>query len=167
MKNQGYAVAGLMTILVLAACNRQGQAGLEPMPENQPSQATAKVAAAPATAAAPTIDYADHLTRNVKTDRYFTQIGTLFGPYAPLRAGTYNLLIVGKVDSLPDGGKVQLDVASAKGKVVHGGQEVSETGALPSFDVVVAKDAADVEVRVRVPQHAKVSVEAYQLVKKG
>lgn len=184
MKKQGYAITGLMMVLLLAACNRQDQAGLEPMPENQGNQpAATSVAVPPKTAVAPATAFADHLSRSVMTDKYFTQVGTLvdgalvndgskdgyllFGPYAPLRAGTYNLLIVGNIDSLPDGSKVNLDVASEKGKVVHGGQEVTQSGAFPSFDVVVAKDSTDLEVRIRVPQHAKVSVKAYQLVKKG
>lgn len=166
-------VASMAFALLLVGCSDKQT----PAPE---TDATAQVEAAPAPAAP--IDYADSLTRTLSQDRYWTQVGErqdaklvsngkagylLFGPYAPLQAGTYNLLIKGDIEVLADGGKVRIDVASAKGKVIHGGQDVTEKGALPSFDVVLPADATDVEVRVQVPQDARVSVEAYQLVKKG
>lgn len=166
-------VASMGFALLLVGCD--DKQAPEPAADASAPVQTASAPAAP-------IVYGDSLTRTLSQDRYWTQVGErqdaklvsngnagylLFGPYVPLQAGTYNLLIKGDVEALADGGKVRIDVASAKGKAIHGGQDVTDKGALPSFDVVLPADAADVEVRVQVPQDARVSVEAYQLVKKG
>lgn len=178
MKKYGYAVTGLLAVLALAGCNRQDQGGLEPIPENPASQPAATPAAPPP---APAVATADHLSRNLSTDKYNTQVGTLvegvlvndgskegyllFGPYMPLKAGRYTVELQGNLDALPHG-HVRMDVSSGKGTVVHGGINVTETGKLPPFEVNLPSDVTDVEVRVLMPKDAKASVSSYQISKK-
>lgn len=170
MNNAARILLSISIALVVGGCgDKSAQA---------PDTATAESAAAPA----PAPSYPVGLSRIVATDKLPTQVGTrvdaklvsngsagylLFGPYARLQAGTYNLLVKGDVETLPEGGKVIVDVAAARGAKVLGQQDVTDIGALPSFDIEVPADTSDIEVRVRVPADAKVSVEAYQLVKKA
>lgn len=162
----------------LGACGKQeDRQALEPMPAEQPQEA---VSQAKPVAQPPTPQYADSLSRTMATDKFNTQSGEvvdgklknngkpgylLFGPYAPFKAGDYTLSIKGSVDAL-EGGKVHLDVASGKGRVLHGGEDVVATGDLPSFDVNIASDVSDLEVRLLAPPGSKVSIESYQLNRK-
>lgn len=91
----------------------------------------------------------------------------MFGPYVPLAAGTYKVQINGKVEDIPPGQAVTLDVASGEGTVVHGQAAVTEVGEIPSFDVTLAEDVTNVEVRIAVPEGAKVTVRSYELSPKS
>jgi len=183
MKKLAHPLIGLSILLSLAACNRQNeQAALQPMSESQGQPAEAVPAAIPVSApatSAPTL--ADHLAWDAKSDSFKTQNAqivegqlvndinkpgfAMFGPYVPFKAGEYTVSFQGRVDTLP-AGKVRLDVVSSRGKVAHGGIDVTNTGAFPTFNIALPADVSDLEVRVQVPRQAQVSVTAYEVAPK-
>lgn len=157
----------------LAACGGKQEAA-EPMPPT----AEAPVVESKPTDALAVINPVDSLSRRLADDGYATQSGKLsdglltndgkdgyllFGPYAPFKAGIYTVSIKGALLDLPAGGKVRLDVASHKGKEIHGGVDVSTLGELPAFEFTLPESVADLEVRVRTTGNAKVSIESYQV----
>lgn len=89
----------------------------------------------------------------------------LFGPYVPFKAGTYTVAFQGNVETVA-GGNIHLDVSSDVGKARHGGVDISQAGAFPTFDVTLEQDVSKLEVRIKVPKDSKVSVESYQVAKK-
>lgn len=171
----------LLTVAVLftlTACKQQDDgAKLEPMPDSAPATTAAPAAAPVASAPA----YVDSLSRNLATDKYNTQGGqltngklvndsskngyVLFGPYVPFKAGTYTVSFEGTVDAVA-AGQFRLDASSGKGVVAHGGVNVTEVGGFPKFDITLAKDVSDLEIRVLVPKDAKVSITSYQVTRK-
>ena len=166
-----------LAVLAVAAC---GEAPAPSTPAAPTSEAPAPQATAPATqptAAAPV----DVLSKTIAVDRVSSQVGEvvdgrlsangkagylLFGPYVPFAAGTYTATITGRVDELPSGKTIRMDVVSAKGKTVHGQVEVTTPGDLPAFDVTIPETVADLEIRVLVPAGSKVALESYRIEKK-
>lgn len=168
----------VMAVLATAACS-------EPTPTNTSSAAPAPAAGSPAPAVEPAMEPIatplESLEKNLATDRVSTQVGQasggllssngkagylLFGPYVPFAAGTYTAAIKGRVDEVPSGKKIRLDVVSAKGKTVHGQIEVAQAGELPTFDFTVPQAVSDLEIRVLVPGGSKVTLESYRMDKK-
>lgn len=123
----------------------------------------------------------DSLTRTAATDTLYTQAGKvvdgamrndgkggflLYGPYVPFAAGAYTVAIKGRVEELPAGQHVRLDVVSGRGKTWHVHTEVDAKGDLPAFDLTLPETVSDLEVRVFVPAGSKVVVESYQVAKR-
>lgn len=169
-------VLGSILVAALAACgNTEDQAITTPDTPVIPAEKIVPPTPAP-------VKYRDTLSLSLATDKYRTQVGKLegsklvsdgragyllFGPYAPIQAGTYTMSMKGSADSLPAGAKVVIDVASGKGKVIHGSLPANVTGPLPSFDVTLPENVTDLEVRIQVSKDAKVAVESYALIKKS
>lgn len=180
MKKLACSVLGVAVVLVLTACGKKGETPLEPMPA---SQEAAQVGPAAVPASTPTAapSYRDTLSWKAGRDKHWSQRGrlvdsklvndssmdgyVLFGPYAPFKAGQYTVAIQGTADTVSGNG-VHLDVSSGKGKVSHGGIDVTTAGRFPTFDVNVAQDVSDLEVRVLVRKGNKVTVESYEVTKK-
>jgi hypothetical protein len=169
-----------LAALAVAAC---GDAPAPSTSVTSASQAPVTEAGIPTAAPSPSLVGAplDSLTRTIAVDRVSSQVGEvvdgrlsangkagylLFGPYVPFAAGTYTATIAGRVDELPAGKKIHLDVVSAKGKAVHGRADVSVPGELPPFDVTVPDTVADLEIRVLVPAGSTIALESYRIEKK-
>lgn len=172
-------------LLALTACKQQDDGvNLEPMPESSPDTATGTLpAASPASPieATPAPAYADSLSRDLASDKYNTQGGqwvdgklvndsskngyVLFGPYVRFKAGTYTVSFQGTVDAVA-AGQFRLDAASGKGAVAHGGVNVTDVGPLPTFDITLAQDVSDLEIRALAPKGARVSITSYQVARK-
>lgn len=173
-----FAGAPLLLIVVVACGGKEERTALEPMPENPPA---ASVASSDSSIATPELQYASTLSSILAADKFSTQGGELvggklvnngragyllYGPYIPLQAGNYTVALKGNIEALP-AGKVHLDVASSKGKIVHGSHDVTTTGQIPNFEVSIAENVRDLEVRVLVPGGSEVSIESYQVLKKN
>ncbi|UOV06580.1 hypothetical protein MUU77_15385 [Pseudoxanthomonas sp. F37] len=178
------SLLAVAVLLALTACKQQDEGvHLEPMPESSPDAAAEAppASAASPVEAAPELAYADSLSRNLATDKYNTQGGkwvdgklvndssrngyVLFGPYVGLKAGTYTVSLQGNVDAVA-AGQFRLDAASGKGTVAHGGVNVTQVGPFPTFDIVLASDVSDLEIRALVPKDARVSITSYQVARK-
>lgn len=160
--------------VVLTACEKRH----EPAPAASPGESVA----APVVTAAPVVNPVETLALNLAADKFNSQSGelvdgrlvnngkagyVLYGPYVSFLAGTYTVAIKGNVEGLPAGAKLNLDAASGKGKSVHGGIVVEKTGELPTFEFTLPEAVGDLEIRVKAPQGAEVSLESYQVSKKS
>lgn len=91
----------------------------------------------------------------------------IFGPYAALDAGTYQVTVSGAVDSLSEGSHVTVDVVSNQGANTLGSVEISADSAtgmpLAEFTATLPSDVSDMEVRVFVPANSRVSVSGYRV----
>lgn len=178
MKSTKQLLLMSLIVVALSACqgsepasNAQQSSSAEQAPAGKPPEPVAGVTAR-------------SLIKNFAVDTVNTQEGVgqiqdgvltgtgkagylMFGPYVPLAAGTYKLQINGNVEDIPPEQAVTLDVASGEGTVVHGQTAVTEVGELPSFDVTLAEDVTNVEVRIAVPEGAKVTVRSYELSPKS
>jgi hypothetical protein len=161
------ALAAALLMLV-AACEEQPKTPTTAAPAQTPEKA-------------PSISPVDSLTKTVATDKLYTQIGTvvdgamrndgkagflIYGPYVPFAAGTYTVAIKGRIDELPAGQHVRLDVVSSRGNGKYVQTDVNEKGAFPAFDLTLPEAVTDLEVRVFVPAGSKVVVESYRVDKK-
>lgn len=94
----------------------------------------------------------------------------IFGPYASLDAGTYQVTLNGAIESLPEGSHIVVDVVSGQGANTLGSTEISAvpaTGApLAEFTASLPSNVSDIEVRVHVPENAHASVSGYHLEQK-
>ena len=90
----------------------------------------------------------------------------VYGPYAALDAGTYQVVLDGTVEALPEGAHATVDMVSNQGNSKLGSAEIASApsaGApLASFVATVPPNATDVEVRVFVPETARISVSGYR-----
>jgi hypothetical protein len=142
---------------------------------------TDEAVAPPVVYAAPVVSPVDTFGLNLVTDKFNSQNGELvdgrlvsngkagyflYGPYVSVLAGTYTVAFKGKLEELPAGTKVHLDVASGKGKSVHGQIDMNKAGDLPAFEFTLPEAVGDLEVRINAPLGAKISVESYQVSKK-
>lgn len=167
-------VAAATLLVLVTACGEKH--------EPAPAASAEQPIAAPVAIAAPVVNPVDTLALNLATDKFSSQSGELvdgrlvnngkagyllYGPYASLLAGSYTVAVKGKVEELPANAKVLLDVASGKGKSVHGKIEVEKTGDLPTFEFILPEAVGDLEVRINAPQGTKVSLESYQVSKKN
>jgi hypothetical protein len=166
-------------IVAVSACGEQ---------PSEPAQAAAPATSPQVPASvvqpivvAPVVNPVDSLVKTMATDAISTQVGKvvegqmtnggkagflLFGPYISFSAGTYAVTTKGRIEELPAGQKVRLDVVSARGRTKHGQIEVKQTGDLPTFEFTLPEAVGDVEIRVLVPAGSKVAVESYQVTKK-
>ena len=152
----------------LAACN-QSSGPLDEAGQQQPE--------APASATPPV----DTLSKRVVADQLPSIPGVgevhgdslvstgkegflMFGPYAAVKAGTYTVAVEGNIASLP-AGSVKVDVVSNLGKTSHGEHVMSEPGEFPAFEITLPATVSDLEVRVQVPEGARVAVSSYQLTR--
>lgn len=91
----------------------------------------------------------------------------VYGPYAALDAGTYQVVIDGTVESLPEGAHATVDMVSNQGNSKLGSADIASAPAagapLATFVATVPANATDVEVRVFVPETARVSVSGYRV----
>lgn len=91
----------------------------------------------------------------------------VYGPYAALDAGTYQVTLDGTFESLPEGSHATVDVVSNQGANILGSAEISSApaagAALADFVATVPASATDVEVRVFVPDKGRVSVSGYRV----
>lgn len=156
---------------VIGACSQPSE------PMGEAGQAAAQQPAAPASTA-PAVDMvskqvvADQLPSipGVGEIRGDSLVSTgkegflIFGPYVAVEAGTYTLAIKGSVNEVP-AGSIKLDVVSNLGKTSHGERSVSQPGELPSFEITLPAMVNDLEVRVQVPEGARVAVSSYQLTR--
>ncbi|MBN1856844.1 MAG: hypothetical protein JW846_07825 [Dehalococcoidia bacterium] len=90
----------------------------------------------------------------------------VFGPYVPLNAGEYMLVVKGTARSVPSG---WVDVVSSLGQVQHARFALSstkegETGILTSGRVSLDEDVLDLEVRVYVEADDEILLGGYELV---
>lgn len=91
----------------------------------------------------------------------------MYGPYATLARGRYELVIEGRVDDVGDGGMI-VDVAS------RGRTFAEQTIASPQPEGVIAtlgfdldQPTPDVEFRVRVGQGARIRITGYRVANPG
>ncbi|MBA4741435.1 MAG: hypothetical protein H2060_01845 [Azoarcus sp.] len=88
----------------------------------------------------------------------------LFGPYQPMNAGTYSLVVRGEVETA-DGSWI--DVASNSGQVIHGKWDMSGAGAgaevLLSTTVEITGAVRDLEVRVYARAPDQITINSYEL----
>jgi hypothetical protein len=90
----------------------------------------------------------------------------LFGPYEPLKAGTYELNILGIA---PQAEETFVDIASGRGKVLHAKHDIA-SGSGPVLlqeTVEIDEDVTDVEVRLYVTADTEMAIEAYELRRVG
>ena len=91
----------------------------------------------------------------------------VYGPYSALDAGTYQVTLDGAVESLPEGSHATVDVVSDQGNNTLGSAEISSApaggAALADFVATVPASVKDVEVRLFVPENARVSVSGYRV----
>lgn len=120
----------------------------------------------------------DSLSRVFATDAYNTQSGELvgeqlvnegregyllFGPYIAFQPGAYNAQFSGEVLTLPSNSKVRLDVASEKGRTVHGRVDTDSTGPLPTLQFKLDEPVEDLELRVLAPDGSMVALQSYEI----
>lgn len=88
----------------------------------------------------------------------------LFGPYQPMNAGVYSLVVHGEIESSSGS---WVDVVSEKGKVIHGKWELSGTdvraGRLMSATVEIDEPSQDLEVRVYARAADRILIRGYEL----
>lgn len=91
----------------------------------------------------------------------------VYGPYAALNAGTYQVVLDGTVEALPEGAHATVDMVSNQGNSKLGSAEITGAPAagapLATFVATVPANATDVEVRVIVSETARVSVSGYRV----
>jgi hypothetical protein len=181
--NQTYRIALIMTLAaILSACNQTA----EPVQPAAPATSEAPASTTPAVAqAAPApSSVVDSLARNLTVDKVNTIPGVgavengalvgsgkpgflMYGPYVPFAAGSYTVTIKGRIETLPAGTEARFDAVSARGNTGHGKFVRKATGDIGSFDIVVDKPVADLEIRAWVPNGSKVVIESYEVVRKN
>ncbi|QYR52728.1 hypothetical protein [Lysobacter soyae] len=181
MRNVAFATT--LIIATLSGCQKQETMTPADV-ATAPSSAPAEAGAPPQSDAAEAISYETTIVKSAATDALNMQegVGTLtngrlestgkagflmFGPYIGLKAGRYHLKIDGSVATVPEGKTIVVDVASDAGKNIIQKQEIAAPtqagAALTEFDVTLPVDTAKVEVRVNVPEGAKVDITGYRL----
>jgi len=88
-----------------------------------------------------------------------------FGPYLPMREGTYQLTVYGTAKTT---GSAWADVASEQGNEIHGRFNLTEKNEisdqiLVDAEIALEHDVRDLEVRVYVESEDKVSLRGYSL----
>lgn len=168
----------LVVLCILAACDRNAAAPPAPAPVPEPAsvQGAANDPAAPSVVLRYSVD-----EPQIGTEVGRRQLGSgivttgkggwlLFGPYAPLPAGRYQVELQGHAD--PDhAGVLHVDVARDKGATVVAAielepaaiaQPVSPDGWIV-LPFTLTEPVSDLEVRVRVTEAARVAVAGYTL----
>jgi hypothetical protein len=164
-----------LAMLGIAACTETPSSGTPSTAEVPEATPAAPVAPRESE---PVVAPLESLSKTIATDRVSSQVGEvvdgnlnangkagylLFGPYVPFAAGTYTATIEGRVDEIPSGKKIRMDVVSSKGKAVHGQVEVAGSGDLPAFQVNIPEAVGDLEIRVLVPAGSKVILKSYRI----
>lgn len=180
--NQMHRIALIMTLTaIVSACNQTA----EPVQPAAPASSEAGTSATPPATPAPVPStVVNHLARNLHVDKVNTIPGVgavengalvgsgkpgflMYGPYVPFAAGSYTVTIKGRIETLAAGTEARFDSVSARGNTGHGKFVRKAAGDIGSFDIVVDKPVADLEIRAWVPNGSKVVIESYEVVRKN
>ena len=91
----------------------------------------------------------------------------IFGPYLPLKSGTYELTVHGFSNASTGS---YIDVVSASGAVVHARFDLADSDAeflLKNRLVHISEDTSDIEVRLYVGANDVINLKGYELIPKG